>query len=238
VQAVILAGGRGTRLEPLTQFVPKPMAPVARKPFLEHQLAYLRQQSITRIVLLVGYLWSQVEEYFGDGRKFGLSIRYSVEETPLGTGGALREAGPLLDDEFLLLNGDSFLPIDYHEPFELLRSLGTAGVMVVHDNGLEDAAVPNNVQVNGDGMVVRYFKTAHPGPELTHVDAGVLALRRSVLDLIPSGTGVSLESDVYPELIRTGQLAAYASHRRFYDIGSTEKLAAFEAYLMQQSGHV
>ncbi len=234
MQAVILAGGRGTRLYPLTESIPKPMAPVAGRPFLEYQLDFLRRQSITEIVLLVGYLAEQIESHFGDGARFGLRIRYSAEHTPLGTGGALREAAPLLAGEFLLLNGDSFLPIDYHAPLALLHRTEAAFVMVVHNNLAEDSAVPNNVEVDPSGRVVRYRKTLTPDPSLTHVDAGVLACRRSIVDSIPTEGAVSLESQVYPPLIAAGRVTAYEGRCRFYDIGSPNKLTAFEAYLAQE----
>src|SRR2546426_1133852 len=112
MQAVILAGGLGTRLWPLTKEIPKPMAPVAGAPYLEHQLRYLAGQSIVEILLLTGYLGDQIENYFGDGAGFGLRIRYSREAAPIGTGGALRQALPLLSPEFLVIYGDSFLPIE------------------------------------------------------------------------------------------------------------------------------
>lgn len=236
MQAVILAGGRGTRLYPLTENIPKPMAPVAGRPFLEYQLDFLKGQSITEVVLLVGYRAAQIEDYFGDGARFGLSIQYSAEQTPLGTGGAVREARPLLRDEFLLLNGDSFLPINYAALGAALNPSSAEMVMAVYDNRPEDSAVPFNVQVDRSQRVIRYVKTATPDPELTHVDAGVLACRRSILDHIPPTGAVSLESEVYPKLINAGRLAAYEGTCRFYDIGSPEKLAAFEAYLAGQGG--
>src|SRR5258706_11920173 len=113
MQAVILAGGLGTRLWPLTKTVPKPMVPVAGVPYLEHQLQLLKKQSILDIILLTGYLGDQVEEYFSDGRSLGLAIRYSREDQPCGTAGDLRDARTLLADSCLLIYGDSYLPIHY-----------------------------------------------------------------------------------------------------------------------------
>src|SRR5579859_7545835 len=109
MQAVILAGGLGTRLWPLTKVVPKPMVQVAGVPYLEHQLHLLKKQHISDIVILNGYLGDQIEEYFGDGVWQDVSIRYSRELQPLGTGGALREASPLLAATFVLIYGDSYL---------------------------------------------------------------------------------------------------------------------------------
>src|SRR5947209_16972890 len=112
MQTVILAGGLGTRLGDLTRQVPKPMVPVAGRPYLEHQLRELARQEWTDVVLLTGYLGEQVEEYFGDGRRWRLNLRYRREATPQGTGGALRDAAGLLAATFLLIYGDSYLPID------------------------------------------------------------------------------------------------------------------------------
>lgn len=231
MQAVILAGGLGTRLEPITKSIPKPMVPVAGKPYLEHQLRLLKQQSITDIVLLVGYLASQIEEYFGDGERFGLSVRYSREETPLGTGGALREAQGLLAEQFVLIYGDSYLPIDYRTPAELLTRRDVTGVAVVYDNRLEDTSVASNIALDPDGYVARYDKGSPGDAELRYVEAGVLAFRREVLGFIPPSGAVSLEKEVFPELIARRQLAAHVARERFYDIGSPEKLRAFERFL-------
>src|SRR5450755_506174 len=121
MQAVILAGGLGTRLWPVTQAVPKPMVPVAGRPYLEYQLRLLGEQSIRDIVLLTGYLGEQIEEYFGDGSRLGLSLRYSCEPAPMGTGGALRDGSSLLDDVFLVIYGDSYLPIDYAAVYRQLE---------------------------------------------------------------------------------------------------------------------
>ncbi|HKF24702.1 MAG TPA: sugar phosphate nucleotidyltransferase, partial [Candidatus Acidoferrum sp.] len=112
-QAVILAGGLGTRMRPVTETVPKPMIAVAGKPFLQWQLELLATSGIRSALLLVAYLGEQIEQYFGDGRRFGSSIDYAYELSPLGTGGALRNAEQKLRDWFVLLNGDTYLAIDY-----------------------------------------------------------------------------------------------------------------------------
>ena len=122
MQTVILAGGLGTRLGALTRKIPKPMAPVAGMPYLEHQLRLLERQSLRDVLLLTGYLGDQIESYFGNGGRLGLRIRYSRERRPLGTGGALREARRLLDESFLLMYGDSLLPIDYSAPSAAWRT--------------------------------------------------------------------------------------------------------------------
>jgi NDP-sugar pyrophosphorylase family protein len=229
MQAVILAGGLGTRLGAITQHVPKPMVPVAGKPYLEHQIVLLRNQGIAEIVLLTGYLGEQIKRYFGDGSAWGVSIRYSQEATPVGTGGALRDARKLLAPQFLLIYGDSYLPLDYGDVLCKLAATQVCGVMVVYANSLGDTSVRNNVALGGS-LISRYDKTGDD-PELRYVEAGVLAFERTLVDRIPSQGVVSLEQQIFPALIAEKQMAAYVTTQRFYDIGTPDRLRAIEAFL-------
>jgi NDP-sugar pyrophosphorylase family protein len=230
MQAVILAGGLGTRLGSLTARIPKPLVPVAGVPYLEHQLRLLARQAIRDVVVLTGYLGQTIEDCFGDGGSLGLSIRYSREPSPLGTGGALRLAAPLIADPFLLIYGDSYLPIDYRDVVAVLDSFPVTGVVVVYDDREGRTSVRNNIAVSDDGFVIRYDKDSLDDKSLKFVEAGVLAFRRSVIDLIPEGV-VSLEKDLFPQLIATRQLRAYPTGQRFYDIGTPDRLRAIEEYL-------
>ncbi len=224
MQAVILAGGLGTRLYPVTHSIPKPMVPIHGVPYLRFQLAELARQDIRDILLLTGYLGEQVEEYFGDGSSLGLSIRYSREPHPLGTAGALRLAGSFLADAFVLIYGDSYLPIDYASALRALVP-PAVGLLVVYDNRLGDTSVKNNVDLDASGLVARYEKG---GENLSYVEAGVLAFRREVLDLIPASSAVSLETEIFPRLIAQRQLLGYPTSQRFYDIGTPERLRVIE----------
>jgi mannose-1-phosphate guanylyltransferase len=230
LQAVLLVGGLGTRLGEITRRIPKPMVPVAGIPYLEHQLRLLREQGITDVLLLTGYLGEQIESYFGAGSRFGLSIRYSRETSPQGTGGALRDALPLLSDAFLVLNGDSYLPIDYRPVWQCLIDSPVQAVAVVYDNR-EDTTVPNNMALDAEGFIRRYAKDASGDPDLRYVDAGVLALRRTVAAGIPPGRPVSLEKEVYPPLIERRQMRGFVTTQRFYDIGTPDRLQQLEAFL-------
>jgi NDP-sugar pyrophosphorylase family protein len=229
MQCVILAGGLGTRLWPLTRTVPKPMVPVAGVPYLEHQLRLLKSQSISDVVMLTGYLGEQIEEYFGDGSRLGMSIQYSREQQPLGTAGALRDASPFLAQSFLLLYGDSYLPIHYPAAHERLLASGAQGLMVVYDNQLGDTLVKNNVDVDDAGYVTVYEKESPR--TLPYVEAGVLSFQKSCLNLIPSEGTISLEKEIFPALIARRQLAAFITSQRFYDIGTPERLQAIESYV-------
>jgi NDP-sugar pyrophosphorylase family protein len=228
IQAVILAGGLGTRLGPITKHTPKSMVLVSGVPYLELQLRLLREQSITDIVILTGYLGDQIEEYFSDGGKLGLSIRYSREQSALGTGGALRKAQSLLAEEFLVLYGDSYLPIDYRAVYMRLKASACSGIVVVYDNRLGDTSVESNIELNAENRVIRYDKRNPGGDHLSYVEAGVLAFRASVLNLIPAGRAVSLENEIFPQLITEGKLIGYITSQRFYDIGTPDRLKALE----------
>src|SRR5215472_12241128 len=145
MQAVILAGGLGTRLWPLTKEIPKPMVPVAGVPYLERQLHLLARQGLRDVVMLTAYLGEQIEEYFGDGSRLGLSIRYSREREPLGTGGALRDARHLLEDVFVVIYGDSYLPIDYAAVGHELALSDAMGALVLYSDQLGETDVSCNV---------------------------------------------------------------------------------------------
>jgi len=204
------------------------MAPVAGAPYLEHQLKLLARQGIGDIVLLTGYLGEQIEEYFGDGQRWSLRIRYSREMAPLGTGGALREARSLLAETFLVIYGDSYLPIPYAEVLALLEDSRATGVVVVYDNRFGDTSVRNNIALDEQCRVIRYNKESMDDPSLTHVEAGVLAFGRRMLDLLPPEGAVSLEKEIFPQLIARGDLLAYRTQQRFYDIGTPERLLAIQ----------
>jgi NDP-sugar pyrophosphorylase family protein len=230
VQVVILAGGLGTRLWPVTKTVPKPMVPVGGEPYLAHQLRFLAGQGYSDVVILTGYLGEQIEEYFGDGSALGLRVRYSREPVPLGTGGALRNALHLLEDTFLLIYGDSFLPIEYELLDRRLRETSAIAVIALFEDRTRETGVVANVDVDELGFVLRYEKNASAS-HLRFIDAGVLAMRADAIQIIPPSEKSSLEEQIFPRLIEQHSLAAVATEQRFYDIGTPERLKAIEAYL-------
>ncbi len=235
MQTVFLAGGLGTRLGALTRRIPKPLVPVAGMPYLEHQLRLLQRQSLHDVLLLTGYLGEQIESYFGNGRRLGLRLRYSRERCPLGTGGALREARHLLDESFLLLYGDSLLPIEYASAARRLADSAALGVIVVYHDLSGDTAVQPNVALDRSGLVTRYDKTAVNDAGLDYVEAGVSCFRREVIDLLPDTGPVSFEQHIYPRLIENRKLAGLPTRQRFYDIGTPERLRVIEDYLRLSS---
>jgi NDP-sugar pyrophosphorylase family protein len=230
MQAVILAGGLGTRLGALTRRTPKSMIEVAGVPYLEHQLRLLARQSFHDVLLLTGYLGDRIENYFGDGSGLNLRLRYVREDQPLGTGGALRDARSHLAESFLLLYGDSLLPIEYAAA-RRLRDSAALGLIVVYRDPAGETGVPPNVALDRSGLVIRYDKTAPADSDLEYVEAGVSCFRREVLDLLPATGPASFEECCFPRLIERRQLAALPTSQRFYDIGTPPRLRAIEDYL-------
>ena len=159
MQVVILAGGLGTRLRPITESVPKPMVEVHDRPFLSYQIDLFKSQGFTDFLILAGYLGEKIESYLGDGTRFGVHIEYSFETNGLqGTGGALKLVEDKLEDSFILVFGDSFLPIDYNSLVDLFSmNPERLGVLVAYDNTKEHTDVKENLEVR-DGKILRYLK--------------------------------------------------------------------------------
>lgn len=231
-QAVILVGGRGERLRPLTDDIPKPMVAVAGKPFLEHLILLLRENGIRKILLLTGYLGNKIKDYFDNGHKYGIEIDYSFEENPLGTGGAVRLAKDKLEEYFFLLFGDSYLPMDYNRMADKYIESKKKAMLTIYDNS-DDTDVPFNIKVDkGEKKVSLYNKRKDNPPEFNYCDAGVIALNRQVIDLIKEKMPISFEEAIYPRLITEGELGYYVAESRFYDIGTIERLKIFEQYIL------
>jgi len=235
MQAVILAGGLGARMRPITETIPKPMIMVAGKPFLQHQLELLRDAGIASALLLVAHLGEQIREYFGDGAKFGCNVSYSFEPSLLGTGGALKNAEAQLQNYFVLVNGDTYLAIDYSELEGKFAEANCSALIVAYE---KPAAVsqyipanilPNNLGVDVEGVVTAYRKRDPEG--LSHIDAGVIVLNKGILAGFVTGQKCSLEEEIYPNLIARGEMRAWVSREPFYDMGSPQGLAALEEKL-------
>lgn len=217
----ILAGGLATRLRPITEKVPKALVDVASKPFILHQLEYLRRQGITRVVLCVAYLGEQVEAVVGDGSAFGLDVRYSWDgPLLLGTGGALRQALPLLGKQFFVFYGDSYLPIDFQAVEKDFQASGKPALMTVLKNG--DQWDKSNVLFH-NGCIVEYNKQV-PRPEMAYIDYGLGVLSAAVLEDMPENEPFDL-AGIYHELSVRGLLAGHEVFDRFYEIGSHKGLA-------------
>jgi len=223
----ILAGGMATRLQPITETIPKVLVEVAGKPFADHQLELLRRNGVTRVVFCVGHMGEKVRETLGDGLRQGMRIEYSFDGPKLqGTGGALRNALPLLGEAFLVVYGDTYLECDYAAVERTFIESGKAGLMTVFRNtGKWDRS---NV-VYRDGRIVNYDKRNRTS-DMEHIDYGLGALRSEVFAPYPVGEPIDLEA-VYRDLLAHGELAAFEVTRRFYEIGSHEGLEEARNYL-------
>lgn len=226
IYAVILAGGMGTRLGTLTQSTPKPLVRVRNQPFLYWQLSHLRDQGVREVLLLVSHLAHMIKEHFDSQPISGLRIAYSEEPQPMGTGGALRWALSHLPEQFWLVNGDSYMELDLAAMYQQCLTVQTSACMAVTDTNL--VPVGANVHIS-DKHVLAYQKDALPDTGFTQVDAGVYLLNRNVVANGP--TGKFDLGALWPPLIASRQLGAYAAGKPFFDIGTPERLRVFETYL-------
>jgi NDP-sugar pyrophosphorylase family protein len=208
----ILAGGFGTRLGDLTRGLPKPMIPIAGRPYLERVIDSFARCGLRDIVLLTGYRAEVIEEHFGDGAKFGANIKYSRETEPLGTGGAIREARALLGETFVMTYGDVLRYFDY-DRFVSAHNEPCVAVYPRRTTG--------NVDVDRD-RVIRFDKHA---PELPYTDAGFSLMPSSIIDLLPPSGPCSFEESVFPRLAAARRLACEIVDLNFFDIGTPEELA-------------
>jgi NDP-sugar pyrophosphorylase family protein len=221
----ILAGGLATRLRPATDRTPKALLSVAGEPFLAHQLRLLKFEGFRKIVLCVGHLGEMIEAKIGDGKRFGLQIDYSFDgPTLLGTGGALKRALHKLGERFVVIYGDSYMPVDYAAIVEAFVLSGKPALMTVFEN--EGRWGASNVQFEA-GAIVRYDKKLRT-PEMRHIDYGIAVLSPTVFASYPQDAGFDL-ADVYARLVSEKQMAAYEVKQRFYEIGSPEGLAELDS---------
>ncbi len=216
----ILAGGLATRLHPITQTIPKSLVDVAGIPFIVRQLDYLGQQGIKDVVLCLGYLGEQVKAVVGDGSSFGMNVTYSWDGPKLmGTGGALKQALPLLGEQFFVFYGDSYLPIDFMRVEESFRHSGKPALMTVLCNG--DLWDKSNVLFRNDSLVE--YNKRMPRSEMAYIDYGLGILSAAVLQDVPLNEPFDL-AEIYHNLSVQGDLAGYEVFERFYEIGSLKGL--------------
>jgi NDP-sugar pyrophosphorylase family protein len=228
MQTAILAGGLATRLGIIAKNQPKSLVPIKGKVFLEYQLEFLAHGGVSDIVLCLGHLGEMIPRHLGDGQNYGVHIKYSFEEKPLGTAGALKKAEALLEDTFFTLYGDSYLSLDFHQVFSMLKSANKLGVMTVYKN--RDRYDRSNTAIKGN-LVSRYSKNCRT-PDMVYIDYGVNALKKEVLKMVPKDRFYSLEN-LYMQLIEKKELLAFEVKERFYEVGSLRGLKEFEQYVSE-----
>ncbi len=221
-EAVLLVGGKGTRLRPLTVRTPKPMLPVAGVPFVLHQLARLRDAGITHVVLATSYRPEVFEGYLGDGSAFGLELEYATEDAPLGTAGAIRNVADRLrggpDDAVVVLNGDILTGHDLAA--QIGMHLARQAAVTLHLTRVDDARAFGCVPTDADGRVTAFLEKM-PEPISDQINAGCYVFRRSVIEAIPAGQVVSVERQTFPGLLDDGALLlGYVDATYWLDLGN------------------
>jgi len=223
----ILAGGKATRLGELARHTPKSLMDVAGRPFAIHQLELLRRHGIDDVVFCVGHLGEQLEAVVGDGSDYGVRVRYSSDgDQPLGTGGAIRKAMPLVGPRFFVLYGDSYLDCDYQDIARAFVDSRRDGLMTVLRN---DGQWDTSNVIYRDGRIARYDKV-HTTPDMRHIDYGLGVFDARAFETFPAGRAFDLV-EVYQELLARNQLAAYEVTTRFYEIGGPAGLEQTRQHL-------
>ena len=232
-QAVILAGGRGERLKPFTDSNPKPMVPVLGKPFLEHLILLLKENGISEVVFLTGYFGEKIEEYFRDGSKVGVKIKYS--HTPFKnekgeeneSGLRIKNAEDMFNDKFLLIYCDNYWPLQLEKLVKFYKDHRAKVMVTVYEN--KDSSTRNNMFVDGNGYVTVYDK-ARQRKDLNGVEIGFFIIDKKILKLFPKNN-CQFERDILPELISKNQVSGYLTENKYYSISDHERVKITEKFL-------
>ncbi|MHA1727432.1 MAG: nucleotidyltransferase family protein [Promethearchaeota archaeon] len=232
LKVLILVGGLGTRLRTIISDVPKPMAPIGRKnkPFLYYKLMQLKNSGLKNIVFCSGYMNQIIQDYFGDGEKFGINIEYSIEKEPLGTAGAIKNAEKFIDGPFFMMNGDVYINIKYRELFLEYKEKKADYIMSLAE--LKGNVSGGIVVVNSNMKIIKFLEK--PGAEVIktmdspYINAGVYLLSPQILDLIPKNQKSSIEREIFPKLVGSDAHFYGSKYRGYFiDIGAPENYYQF-----------
>lgn len=229
-QAVIFAGGLGERLRPFTETNPKPMFPINEKPFLEYLINQVKNWGIEEVILLLGYLPEKITDYFGDGERFGLHIRYAITPVDNDTQYRMLAAKDMLEDEFLMMYCDNLCPVNFEQLVADYEKNASLIQISVYSN--EDGYTKNNLKLAENGQVLVYDKKRKT-EGLAGVDIGYAIVSKKVLEYTSEGNE-NFEAVVYPKLVQEGQLYATVTRHRYYSIGSYERIELTKQYLSGQ----
>ena len=253
MEAILLCGGLGTRLRSVVSDRPKPMADIAGKPFLHYFVRMLSEKGVERFIFALGYMGEQIEAYFQDGREYGISIVYSYEESPLGTGGAIRNALPKMrEEDVLVLNADTYFDTDYRSLFQ--EQSGKRADMTIASREIEDVSRYGAIVKDTDGRILRWnekqsgsgetmpdsaetlARSGETAPKRGEINGGIYVMKRSLIEKIPAGKQ-SLENDCIPVwLSHSVSIHALPSDGYFMDIGVPEDYRRFQEDV--QSGKI
>lgn len=236
IKAVIIAGGRGKRMRPLTDKTPKPMLPIAGKPILQHQIELLKKIGVEDVIICGCYLFDKIKEYFSDGKKFGVSIQYCVEGYPLDTGGAIKNAEPFIDNTFFVLYGDTMLSLDLKKLLDFHRKKGGIATVVVHETDHpEDSDL---VEIDEDGRITRLLRPPHKEIKSNLAKSSLYVLEKEIFKFI-SGCRHSFHADDLPRLIeQKKRVYAYVTDEFIKDVGTIERYKKIDEIFGKSSSNV
>ncbi len=217
-KAVLLVGGKGTRLKPLTDKIPKALLKVQGKAVTEHIFDLLKKYGIRDVILCVGYLKEKIKDYFGDGSRFGMNIVYVEEDEPLGTAGPLKLAKKYFKESFIVSNGDELKSINIPRMFRLHRRKGALGTIAL--TTVEDPSHYGVARLDGSRIIEFVEKPLHPPSNL--INAGFYILEPEIIDMVPDGFSM-LEKDVFPKLAKMNRLRGFPFAGQWFDIGTIER---------------
>ncbi|MCY7348828.1 MAG: NDP-sugar synthase [Pyrinomonadaceae bacterium] len=226
MQALILAGGKGTRLRPLTVYTPKPIVPVLNRPFLLYQIEILRRAGIKNITLSLNYQPDKIEHLLGDGAEYGVKLRYVTEPSPMGTGGAYKFAAHEIQETTIVFNGDVLTDLDIFKVIGFHQQKKAEATIVL--TPVENPSAYGLVETEADGKVSRFLEKPKPeelaGLTTNNINAGIYILEPTVLELIPAGENTSFEYNVFPELLkREKEFFAFVMNKNYWrDIGTPD----------------
>jgi len=219
-KAIIIAGGKGTRLKPITHEIPKPMVPLHDKPIMEHTIDLLKKYGVRDIIISVGFKGEKIKEYFGNGRKFGVNITYVEEEIPLGTGGPLRLAKEFLTETFVMCNADELKNIDLFDMYMFHKECG--GKATIALTTIEDPSTFGVAKLDGN-KIVEFIEKPKRGTEPSKlINSGLYILEPEVIEYVPEGKSM-IETDVFPKIAKEGKLFGYPFSGQWFDTGTLER---------------
>lgn len=232
LKAIILVGGEGTRLRPLTYGIPKPMVPVLNRPFLEHTIAYLKRGGVENIILALSYFPKVIQDYFGDGSNLGVQLTYSVENSPLGTAGAVKNAERYLDSIFIVLNGDVFTDLDVAAMVAFHRDKGAKATIAL--TWVDNPYAFGMVETDIDGRVQLFLEKPSPDQVITNwVNAGIYILEPEVMEHVPANSHYMFEKELFPLLLKLDEpVYGYPFNGYWLDMGTPEKYLCLNCDLL------
>ena len=222
-KAVILVGGQGTRLRPLTYDMPKSMLPVLNRPFLEHTIAYIKEYGVGNITLALSYLPEVIQNHLGDGSNFGVQLNYAVEDSPLGTAGAVKNVERYLDSTFTVLNGDIFTDLNIASMLTFHQHKKAKATIAL--TWVDDPGAFGVVETGSDGRVKRFIEKPSPDQITTHwINAGIYILEPEVLRHVPAGSHYMFERGLFPQLLELNEpVYGYPFRGYWLDMGTPDK---------------